>query len=202
MVNSETALLIVDLQNDFCPGGALAVPEGDEIVPAVNRRIREHSLVAATKDWHPKNHVSFASNHPGRIPFETLETGFGTQMLWPDHCIMGTPGALLHPGLDLSAVSVILQKGMREQLDSYSAFFENDRRTPTGLHGFFQDHGVTHLEICGLALDVCVYHTAMDARRLGYTVTLLTEASRGVDLPAGSMQQRISEMEQQGVRIL
>jgi len=202
MEKAPAALLVVDMQNDFCPGGKLAVPGGDEIIPGINRQMETYPLVIATKDWHTKDHISFASQHPGRSPFEVIETEYGQQLLWPDHCIACTPGAELHPEIDFSNLTMILHKGMRKDLDSYSAFFENDHRTPTGLHGFLQEHGVTAVDICGLAADVCVYQCAMDAVNLSYRVTLLTELTRGVDTPPGTLDERLKEMEQRRVRLM
>ncbi len=199
MKEGKKVLLIVDFQNDFCPGGSLAVPGGDEIAEGINRCMGSYPLVAATRDWHPEGHISFASSHPGLSPFDVTETETGPQVLWPDHCVAGTPGSQLHPCLDLRGISLILNKGMRVSLDSYSAFLENDKKTVTGLHGYLQEQGITDVSLCGLALDVCVYHCALDALNLGYTVTLLTEISRAVDVPRGTAKIRLEELQRKGV---
>jgi nicotinamidase/pyrazinamidase len=197
------ALLVIDVQNDFCPGGSLAVPEGDRVVPVINRLAPRFAKVVATQDWHPPGHVSFASSHPGAKAFQTVELpGVGRQMLWPEHCLAGSPGAELHPGLQTAPISLIVRKGSQLTLDSYSAFFENDRRTPTGLSACLRELGCKELYLCGLAMDVCVYYSAQDALRLGFAVRLVQDACRGIDQPAGSLQERLRELVQAGVRIL
>jgi nicotinamidase/pyrazinamidase len=197
------ALLVIDVQNDFCPGGSLAVPEGDRVVPVINRLAPRFAKVVATQDWHPPGHVSFASSHPGAKAFQTVELpGVGRQMLWPDHCLAGSPGAELHPGLQTAPISLLVRKGSRAELDSYSAFFENDRRTPTGLSACLRELGCEELYLCGLATDVCVYYSAQDALRLGFAVRLVEDACRGIDQPAGSLQERLRELARAGVRIL
>ena len=193
------ALLIVDLQNDFCPGGALAVKGGDRIVPVINRIQPFFDRVAATQDWHPVDHVSFASSHSGKKPFEPVSLS-GGDMLWPDHCVQGTKGAAFHPRLDTRAVDIIIRKGRRKDLDSYSAFFENDRRTPTGLTFYLQGLGVDRVYLTGLATDYCIYFSAMDAVHLGFSVFLIEDAVRGIDAPPGSLAERLQEMDQAGVR--
>jgi nicotinamidase/pyrazinamidase len=199
----ERALLVIDVQNDFCPGGSLAVPEGDRVVPVVNRLARRFPLVVATQDWHPPGHVSFASSHPGASPFQSLELpGAGRQMVWPVHCLAGSRGAELHPGLETAPLSLIVRKGTRQELDSYSAFFENDRRTPTGLGGCLRELDCGQVYLCGLATDVCVYYTALDALALGLTVVLVQDACRGIDVPAGSLGERLQELDRAGARIL
>jgi len=200
--DSRSALLVVDYQNDFCPGGALAVPEGDLITDTINMLMKQHEVVAATQDWHPRGHISFATAHPGEELFSVIEADGFPQTLWPDHCIAGTKGAALHPDLDTAGIDLILRKGTSQHLDSYSAFFENDRRTPTGLHGYFRERQISSITVCGLALDVCVYFTALDAVRLGYTVTIPLSASRGVDVPEGRTAEAVEELKQQGVRIV
>ncbi|HEU0155552.1 MAG TPA: nicotinamidase, partial [Stellaceae bacterium] len=157
-------LLVVDIQNDFCPGGALAVPEGDLIVPAVNRLAAQFAHVALTQDWHPPGHLSFASSHPGRRPFETIEVAYGAQILWPDHCVQGTPGAGFHRDLAVPHAELVLRKGFLREIDSYSAFRENDRRTPTGLASYLRERGFERLTLAGLATDFCVLFSAIDAR--------------------------------------
>jgi nicotinamidase/pyrazinamidase len=197
----DAALLVIDLQNDFCPGGSLAVPRGHEVVPVVNRLMHLFPIVVATQDWHPRDHVSFASNHQGAEPFDVIDHEEIPQTLWPDHCVPGTPGAQLHPDLDLANVALILRKGMRPGLDSYSAFFENDRRTPTGLSGYLHERGVGRVFLSGLAADVCVYYSAADALKLGLSVVLIEEATRGIDLPPGSLSSRLRELQEAGVVI-
>jgi nicotinamidase/pyrazinamidase len=195
-------LLIIDVQNDFCPGGALAVERGDEVVPVINRLVPRFTRVAATQDWHPAGHVSFASSHAGRKPLDTVDAEGISQVLWPDHCVQGTRGAELHGGLDSRGVSLILRKGMRRELDSYSALFENDKKTETGLSPYLRGLGIGEIFLCGLATDYCVYHSAVDARRLGFGVTLVRDACRGVDFPPGRVREVLREMEAAGVRIV
>jgi nicotinamidase/pyrazinamidase len=175
-------LVIVDVQNDFCPGGALAVPEGDRVVPEINKLIGDHQHVVVTQDWHPAGHSSFASQHTGRAPFETIEVSYGPQILWPDHCIQGTSGAEFHRDLDWTKAQLLIRKGFRHDIDSYSAFFENDHRTPTGLGGYLKERGFTAVVLAGLATDFCVHYSAMDARKLGFEVTVIERACRGIDL--------------------
>jgi len=194
---SDRALVVIDVQNDFCPGGALPVAEGDRVVPVINSLAARFQRVVATQDWHPPGHVSFASSHPGRRPFESI----GLQQLWPDHCLAGSRGAELHPRLDTRPFALIVRKGARRELDSYSAFFENDRSTPTGLGYYLQGLGVGEVWLAGLATDVCVYHSAMDARKLGFSVVLVEEACRGIDQPPGSLKERLAEMRAAGVRL-
>ena len=178
----ERVLLAIDVQNDFCPGGALPVPGGAEVVAVINLLAARFRLVAATQDWHPPGHVSFS--------------------VWPEHCLAGTAGAAFHPQLDCSRFALILRKGQRPELDSYSAFFENDRRTATGLGGWLRELGVREVFLAGLATDVCVYHSALDALRLGLEVRLVEDACRGIDSPAGSLGQRVAELRRAGVKLL
>ena len=194
-------LLVVDVQNDFCPGGALAVPNGDEIVPVVNRLVRGFPHIVMTQDWHPPGHRSFASAHAGKAPFETVEVEYGAQTLWPDHCVQGTSGAAFHPGLDLPQVELIVRKGYRAGIDSYSAFRENDRRTPTGLAGYLRERGFERITVCGLALDYCVFFSATDAREAGFDVTVLLDACRGIDLD-GSQARALAAMREAGVSLM
>ena len=191
-------LLVVDVQNDFCPGGALAVPQGDEIVPVVNRLARRFAHVVLTQDWHPPGHRSFASAHPGKQPFETVDVEYGAQTLWPDHCVRGTSGAGFHPGLDIPQIELILRKGYRAGIDSYSAFRENDRETATGLAGYLRERGFERITLCGLALDYCVFFSAIDARGAGFEVTVALEACRGIDLD-GSLTRALAAMRDAGV---
>lgn len=197
----SSALLVIDVQNDFCPGGALAVPAGDAVVAAANRLMPDYDLVVATQDWHPPEHCSFASRHPGAAFHDVVPVAGIEQRLWPDHCVQGTPGAALHPELDTRRVNLILRKGMRPALDSYSAFFENDRRTATGLAGYLRALGVRRVALCGLATDYCVRYSALDAARLGFEVEVLTGACRGVDAPSGSVVQARAEMAAAGIRL-
>jgi nicotinamidase/pyrazinamidase len=198
---ADSALVVIDVQNDFCPEGALAVAGGDEIIPVVNRLIAEHEHVVLTQDWHPAGHSSFASSHAGKNPFETVEMAYGTQTLWPDHCVQGTPGAEFHPGLAWTKAELVIRKGFRSAIDSYSAFFENDRKTPTGLAGYLRERGITRLTLCGLATDFCVAFSALDAAKAGFEVTVALEASRGIDLD-GSMDTMLGQMRAAGVTLV
>lgn len=192
------ALIVIDVQNDFCPGGALAVPDGDAIVPGINALMREFPAVILTQDWHPAGHSSFASQHPGKAPMDTVEMPYGAQILWPDHCVQGTAGAAFHPDLDTDRADLILRKGVRPEIDSYSAFFENDGQTPTGLEGYLRTRGLSRLTMVGLATDVCVAYSAQDAARLGFEVELHADLCRGID-HEGSLGQALAEMRARGV---
>jgi len=194
-------LLIIDVQNDFCPGGALAVPQGDEIVPAVNRLAAEFAHVVLTQDWHPRGHASFASSHPGKQPFETTELAYGKQILWPDHCVQGTPGAAFHAGLDVPHAELVVRKGFRSAIDSYSAFLENDHRTPTGLAGYLNERGFQRVTLCGLATDFCVFYSAIDGRAAGFEIGVVTNACRGIDVD-GSLGYALRSMREAGVSLL
>lgn len=176
------AFLAIDVQNDFCAGGALAVPDGDAVVAPVNALMARFSHVVATQDWHPRDHASFAANHADAAPFSTIEMPYGPQTLWPVHCVQGTRGADFHPGLALDRATAILRKGWRSQVDSYSAFYENDKTTPTGLAGLLRERGVTRVIVAGLATDFCVSFSALDARRLGFEVCVALGACRAIDL--------------------
>jgi nicotinamidase/pyrazinamidase len=195
------ALVIVDVQNDFCPGGALAVPEGDKVIEPINKLIPDFDCVVQTQDWHPKEHLSFASNHEGKNPYETIEMDYGKQVLWPDHCVQGTEGADFHAKLNKTASQLIVRKGFRKHIDSYSAFFENDQETVTGLHGYLQERGVDELDITGLATDFCVKWTALDATKLGYKTSLIKEAVKGIDID-GSVDAAFEEMRKAGVQFI
>ncbi len=194
------ALLVIDVQNDFCPGGALEVPQGDQIIPIVNELTQRFPLVVATKDWHPEGHISFASRHEGHEPNEVIQVDGLEQHLWPDHCIPGTSGAEFHPDLDIREINLILHKGNKPDLDSYSGFFENDQQTPTGLESYLRGLGFTHVYVVGLAEDVCVYFTCMDAARIGFITTLIRDATRPVDIPKGSRDKVLASMQDAGVR--
>jgi nicotinamidase/pyrazinamidase len=195
------ALIVVDVQRDFCPGGALAVPQGDAIVPAVNRLAGRFAHVILTQDWHPPGHASFASAHPGRRPFETIEAAYGPQTLWPDHCVQKTEGAAFHPALDIARAELVIRKGYHPGIDSYSAFRENDRKTPTGLAGYLRERGFERVTLCGLATDFCVFFSAMDARAAGFETAVALHASRGIDLD-GSMATALAAMREAGVVLL
>ncbi|KAA6455978.1 bifunctional nicotinamidase/pyrazinamidase [Acidobacteria bacterium AB60] len=179
---SRDLLLIVDVQNDFCPGGALAVPEGDAVIAPINRSMQAFEHIVLTQDWHSPRHHSFASAHPGKQPYEQIELDYGPQTLWPDHCVQGTPGAGFHPDLHLIRAELILRKGFRPEIDSYSGFFENDHVTPTGLAGYLRERGITRVFFAGLAYDYCVGYSALDARRLGFDAVILRDACRAIDL--------------------
>ncbi len=193
----QHALIVIDMQNDFCPGGALAVADGDTIVPGINGLMDDFPTVILTQDWHPADHSSFASNHPGKKPVETIEMPYGPQVLWPDHCVQGSKGAEFHPDLRTDG-DLIIRKGFRANIDSYSAFFENDQKTPTGLDGYLRDRNITAITLVGLATDFCVSYSALDAVGLGYKVIVLTELSRGIDLD-GSLSAAIEDMKKAGV---
>jgi len=185
-IGDRDVLLVVDIQNDFCPGGGLAVPRGDEVVPLVNRLARTFAHVVLTQDWHPPGHLSFASSHAGRKPYETIEVFYGTQVLWPDHCVQGTPGARFRDDLDIPHAELVLRKGYHRHIDSYSAFYENDRATRTGLAGYLRERGFARVFLAGLAFDFCVRYSAEDARREGFEVVVVEDACRGIDVD-GSM---------------
>lgn len=193
------ALLVIDVQNDFCPGGALAVADGDAVVPVINRLMPLYPLVVLTQDWHPRGHASFASSHAGRRPFDAIEMSYGRQTLWPDHCVPGTPGADFHPGLDTTRAALVLRKGTNPAIDSYSAFFENDRRTSTGLAAYLRERGVGRVVLAGLATDFCVRYSAEDAAAEGFEVAVIEDAVRGIDLD-GSVAEAWKAMAAAGVR--
>lgn len=193
-----TALIVIDLQNDFCPGGALAVAGGDQIVAGVNAAMAGAGAVILTQDWHPADHLSFASQHGGRAPYDLVDMPYGPQVLWPDHCVQGTHGAAFHAGLNVDRAELILRKGFRRAIDSYSAFFENDRTTPTGLDGYLRARGISQIDLVGLATDFCVAYSALDAARLGYGVRVRMDLCRGIDLN-GSMAAQADAMRAAGV---
>jgi nicotinamidase/pyrazinamidase len=196
----KSALIVVDVQNDFCPGGNLAVQDGDTVTGVINRIAPHFRYAVATKDWHPEGHVSFASSHPGKKPFDTVAAGGISQILWPDHCVRGTPGAELHPGLDTRPFAAVIHKGRNPGLDSYSAFFENDRETPTGLEFLLRGLGYAGLFLCGLATDVCVLYSARDALRLGFETCLIEDACRGVRKKSG--EEALAELKKAGALIV
>ncbi|SRR6056297_155624 len=194
------ALIVIDVQNDFCPGGALAVAEGNEIVGPINAFMAEFDAVLLTQDWHPAGHSSFASQHEGKAPLEMIEMPYGPQVLWPDHCIQGSPGAAFHPDLELDRADMIIRKGFRPAIDSYSAFFENDHSTATGLEGYLRTRGIDRLTMVGLATDFCVNFSAVDAARLGFDVTVRQALCRGIDMQ-GSLAAALEGMEAAGVKL-
>lgn len=198
----KKALIVIDLQNDFCPGGALAVDEGDLIVPIINSIAGSFDLVAATRDWHPADHVSFASNHPGSRVQDSIDVAGIEQVLWPDHCLQGSSGAEFHPDFDIRPLDLIIHKGTNSGLDSYSAFFENDHQTPTGLAPYLNGLEVKELYFCGLATDYCVYFSVLDALGLGFQVHLLEDCVRGVGFPPGSIEERLQDMRTKGAVLL
>ena len=196
----DAALVMIDIQNDFCPGGALAVADGDAIVALVNAIQQRFAIRVLTQDWHPADHTSFAANHPGAEPFSTTEMDYGTQVLWPVHCVQGSAGAAFHPDLATGGADLVIRKGFRARIDSYSAFFENDHVTPTGLAGYLRERGVSELVMVGLATDYCVRYSALDAARLGFGVTVLEDACRAIDMD-GSLGEARAEMAAHGVRL-
>jgi nicotinamidase/pyrazinamidase len=192
-------LLVVDVQNDFIPGGALPVKDGDQVIAVINRLAPAFARVVITQDWHTPGHVSFASSHPGKKPFDTIELPYGTQVLWPDHCVQGTPGAALHKDLSIPHAELIIRKGYRKQIDSYSAFLEADRRTHTGLAGYLKERGLRNVYLVGLATDFCVGWSAIDARAAGFTATVVQDACRGIDAN-GSLAKAWDSMKKVGVK--
>ncbi len=200
-IESNDVLIVIDVQNDFCPGGALAVPGGDEVIAPITRVASRFAHIVLTQDWHPTNHTSFAASHVGKKPYESIELACGAQTLWPAHCVQGTPGADFHPGLFLPQAELILRKGFRPQVDSYSAFFENDRTAPTGLAGYLRERGLTRVFLAGLAYDYCVGHSALDARRLGFPAVVLRDACRAIDLD-GSVAAVETRFAEAGVAVI
>jgi nicotinamidase/pyrazinamidase len=199
MRNGDEMLLVIDVQNDFMPGGALAVAHGDEVVPVINRLARSFGHVVLTQDWHPASHISFAASHEGRKPFEMLTLPYGEQVLWPTHCVQNTPGAALHSGLDIPHARAVIRKGHHAEVDSYSAFLEADRKTPTGLAGYLREAGVRRVWCCGLATDYCVAWSALDASAAGFEVALIEDATRAIDLN-GSLDAAWRDLLAAGVR--
>ncbi|WP_295813578.1 bifunctional nicotinamidase/pyrazinamidase [uncultured Nitratireductor sp.] len=197
---ADEALIVIDVQNDFCPGGALAVAGGDEVVPVINGMIERFEHVMLTQDWHPAGHSSFASSHSGKAPFETIEMPYGTQTLWPDHCVQGTKGAAFHEGLAWNRAELVVRKGFRQAIDSYSAFFENDHETPTGLSGYLRERGITRVTLAGLATDFCVAYSAIDACRQGFEATVVLDGCRAIDLGA-SLAGMTAKMKEAGVTL-
>ncbi len=198
---ASDALIVIDVQNDFCPGGALAVENGDAVVAPINAMLEDFGVRVLTQDWHPEDHQSFAALHPGAEPFTMTEMDYGPQVLWPTHCVQGTPGAAFHPDLRTEPADLILRKGFRPGIDSYSAFFENDQTTPTGLQGYLRSRGVASVTLVGLATDFCVGWSALDAARLGFVVTVDLSACRAIDLD-GSLDRALEQMRAAGVTLV
>ncbi|SHH55398.1 bifunctional nicotinamidase/pyrazinamidase [Marivita hallyeonensis] len=196
-----SALIVIDVQNDFCPGGALAVHKGDEIVVGINAEMDKHDAVVLTQDWHPDGHSSFASQHAGKAPYDTVEMRYGTQVLWPDHCVIGSDGAQFHTALQTDRADMTIRKGFRRAIDSYSAFFENDHATPTGLEGYLRTRGISDLTLVGLATDFCVAYSAIDAAKLGFHVTVKLDLCKAIDLN-GSLEIAKTQMADAGVTLL
>jgi len=197
----DTILLVVDVQNDFCPGGTLAVPQGDEVVPLINRLAQNFEHVVLTQDWHPIGHRSFASAYPGKLPFDVIPMAYGPQVLWPAHCIQASTGAAFHSDLHIPHAELVLRKGFRPTIDSYSAFYENDHKTPTGLCGYLRERGFRRVVAAGLAFDFCVRYSAEDARREGFEVTVIEDACRGIDIN-GSVAETRESFSRSGIEVV
>lgn len=197
----RNALIVIDVQNDFCPGGALAVPDGDAIIAGINAQMGEFDCVVLTQDWHPTGHSSFASSHPGKEPYDVIEMPYGPQVLWPDHCVQGTQGAAFHPALSTDPADMIVRKGYNPDVDSYSAFFENDHTTPTGLGGYLKSRDISDITIVGLALDFCVNYSAVDGANLGFKVKVIQDLCRAIDLN-GSLDAALQGMSDAGIQLI
>ncbi len=198
----KNVLLVIDVQNDFCPGGNLAVPDGDKVVPIINSISDKFYRVVATQDWHPANHLSFAKNHSGKKEYNVIDVNGVEQVLWPEHCVQGSKGAQFHPDLNTDRFNLILRKGTNPNIDSYSAFMENDKKTVTGLGGYLKKLDIKEVYLCGLATDYCVFYSAIDAVTLGFKTYLIIDACRGVDFPQGSVQKALNTMGKKGVKIV
>lgn len=201
-MDEKNALLIIDVQNDFCPGGALPVPEGDQVITVINSIVKKFYKVIATQDWHPINHISFARNHPGKKEYEEIEVSGIKQVLWPIHCVPGTKGAEFHPDLIADNFNLILRKGNNPKIDSYSAFRENDKKTITGLNGYLKELDIKQVFICGLALDYCVFYSAMDSKEMGFDTYVILDATRGIDSPPGSIENALNTMQGKEINII
>ena len=197
----KTALLVIDVQNDFCPGGALQVAGGNEIIPGINQEMTKYDYIILTQDWHPKGHSSFATSHDGGKPLDVIEMPYGDQVLWPDHCVQGSHGAEFHSELNTARANAVIRKGSNPLIDSYSAFFENDRKTPTGLHGYFRSLEIKKINLVGLATDFCVNYSAQDAAKLGYKVSVFEKMCRSIDIN-GSLELARTEMRACGVELI
>jgi nicotinamidase/pyrazinamidase len=200
-ISEQDVLIVVDVQNDFCTGGALAVPGGEKVVPAINRIAQKFQNVVLTQDWHPRDHVSFASNHEHKRPYDKIKLGYGLQVLWPDHCVQDTPGANFHKSLHVAQASLVLRKGYHRKIDSYSALYENDHKTPTGLLGYLRERELKTVFVAGLAFDFCVRHSAEDARKAGFEVAVIEDACRGIDID-GSMAAAHHSLKSLGISIV
>ena len=200
-IGENDVLLVVDIQNDFCPGGSLAVPRGDEVVSLINTLATRFAHVVLTQDWHPSGHLSFASSHAGKQPFQTIDVAHGKQILWPDHCVQGTPGAAFHAGLNIAHAELVLRKGYHREVDSYSAFYENDHKTRTGLAGYLRERGFTRVFLAGLAFDFCVRYSAEDARREGLDTVVFEDACRSIDVEGSAAATR-KQFESLGIRCI
>jgi nicotinamidase/pyrazinamidase len=200
-IGDRDILLVVDIQNDFCPGGNLAVPHGDEVVPLINGLAARFSHVVLTQDWHPRGHLSFASSHPGKSPYQTIELAYGAQVLWPDHCVQATAGAAFRKNLEIPRAELVLRKGYHREIDSYSAFYENDRKTHTGVSGYLRERGFRRVFLAGLAFDFCVRYSAEDARREGFETIVIEDACRGIDVD-GSMVATRELFRTKGIRCI
>ncbi len=199
---NQDILIVTDVQNDFCPGGALAVKDGDQIVPLINRIMEKFHRVVATQDWHPQNQVSFASNHPGKKPYDVIDAGGVSQVLWPDHCVIGTPGADFHPDLHREKFHLIVRKGFNPLVDSYSTFLENDKKIKTGLDGYLKAVGADRVFLCGLATDYCVFFSAMDSVSFGFKTSVILDACKGIDIPDHNIDRAIKAMKDKGIKII
>ena len=197
----KTALLVIDVQNDFCPGGALQVAGGNEIIPGINQEMTKYDYIILTQDWHPKGHSSFATSHDVGKPLDVIEMPYGDQVLWPDHCVQGSHGAEFHSELNTARANAVIRKGSNPLIDSYSAFFENDRKTPTGLHGYFRSLEIEKINLVGLATDFCVNYSAQDAAKLGYKVSVFEKMCRSIDIN-GSLALAKTEMRECGVELI
>ncbi len=201
-MEENRALIIIDMQNDFCPGGALAVLEGNEIVPVINKLSSKFRRIIATQDWHPPDHVSFAVSHPGKKEYDVISYEGIEQVLWPKHCVPGTKGAEFHPELDTEKFNLILRKGSNPKIDSYSAFRENDKKTLTGLEGYLRNLSVSKTYFCGLALDYCVFYSAMDSKELGFETYVIIDGTKGIDSPEGNIDKSLNTMRKKGIKII
>ncbi len=194
--------MVIDVQNDFCPGGTLAVKNGDKVVPVINHIMKKFSKAIATQDWHPESHVSFARNHPGKKAYDVIDVNGISQVLWPVHCVAGKKGAELHPDLDKTMFDIIVRKGTNPNIDSYSAFMENDKKTNTGLGGFLEGLSIQQVYLCGLATDYCVFYSALDARRLGFETSVIIDACQGIDEPKGNLDKAVNTMKDNEIKII
>lgn len=201
-MEKRNALLVIDIQNDFCPSGALPVPEGDKVIPTINKLMDKFYKVVATQDWHPENHISFARNHPGKKEYNIININGESQVLWPVHCVWGTKGADLNPEIITKKFDIIIRKGSNPKIDSYSAFKENDKKTITGLDGYLKNLGIDQVYLSGLALDYCVFYSAIDCKELGFETYVILDATRGIDSPSGNIEKALDSMRDRGIRII